>query len=540
MLLHPLLLHGLTLFFISRALPPTPVASTLHLQIDKLLAAMPGPVAPPASDEEFVRRVTLDLTGVIPTAADARAFVADKAKDKRERLIDKLLASTAFARHMANVLDVILMERRPAKNVKQEDWWEYLRASVAANKPWDQFVRELLSGDGADLAQRVPERFMLDRDGEPHTLTRDVARIFLGMNLQCAQCHDHPQVEDYKQSDYHGLYAFFNRTSPFTEKNLVVLAEKADGEVTFQSVFDKTKTVKATGPHLPGGQTMADPKLEKGKEYKVAPAKNVRPIPMYSRRSKLAATLATGADKAFVRASVNRFWALLFGRGIVHPLDFDHPANPPANPELLQLLCNEFVAMRFDVRTMLRELTRTQVYQRSSVPPEGPASDSDNPFAYARLKALTPEQLAFSLMQATGHAQAEWLAQGKNATDKNVYAKLAGQAAPIVRAFAGGPGQPEGQSFQASPDQALLLRNGNTLRGWLAPRPGDLADRLAKCSDDRALADELFWSVLTRGPSTEERQSVAAHLQGRTKDRAIALQDFAWALLASAEFRFNH
>src|SRR5262249_15569598 len=152
------------------------------------------------------------------------------------------------ARHMADVLDVMLMDRRPAKDVKQEQWWEYLRGSVAANKPWDQFVRELLSSDGTDPARRAAARFMLDRDGEPHLLTRDVARIFLGMNLQCAQCHDHPQVEDFKQADYHGLYAFFNRTSVFTEKNLVVLAEKADGEVSFQSVFDRSKTVKHTGP----------------------------------------------------------------------------------------------------------------------------------------------------------------------------------------------------------------------------------------------------------------------------------------------------
>ncbi len=534
----PALLLGLRVILATPGVPSTPA---LHIKIDKLLAADHSPTAPSANDEEFLRRVTLDLTGTIPTSKDAWAFLADKAKDKRARLIERLLASPAYARHLADVFDVMLMERRPAKDVKQEVWWEYLRASIAANKPWDQFIRELLSTDGTDPARRAPARFMLDREGEPHLLTRDVARIFLGMNMQCAQCHDHPQVDDYKQAGYHGLYAFFNRTSVFTEKNnLVVLAEKADGDVTFQSVFDRTKTIKHTGPCVPGCKPLAEPKLEKGKEYKVAPAKGVRPVPSYSRRAQLAGALATASDSAFVRTSVNRMWALLMGRGIVHPLDFDHPANPPSNPELLQLLCDEFVATRFDLKHLIHELALTEVYQRSSALSKDGVAADDNPFARALMKALTPEQLAFSLMQATGHTDAEWHAQAAKATEASVYAKLVEHAKPIIRAFSGTPGQPEGQSFQATLDQALLLRNGGTLRNWLAPRPGDLADRLSKITDDRALADELFLSALTRLPTEDERQTVVLCLKDQPKERPAALQDLAWALLTSVEFRFNH
>jgi hypothetical protein len=451
-----------------------------------------------------------------------------------------LLASPGYSRHVADVLDVMLMDRRPAKDVSQEVWWEYLRASVAANKPWDVLVRELLSSDGAEPAKRAAARFMLDREGEPHVLTRDVARIFLGMNLQCAQCHDHPQVEDYKQADYHGLYAFFNRTSVFTQNNLVVLAEKAEGDVTFQSVFDRAKTVKRTGPRVPGGKPIAEPKLEKGKEYKVPLAKDVRPVPAFSRRAQLAGALAVSNDPAFVRTSVNRLWATFLGRGLIHPIDFDHPANPPSNPELFQLLCDEFVAHRFDVRYFIRELLLSEVYQRSSIPRSNRTGGDDSPFASARLKPLTPEQLAFSLMQATGHTDAEWKAQGAKATEASVYAKLVEQAKPVIHAFTGTPGQPEGQSFQATLDQALLLRNGGTLRNWLAPRPGDLADRLGKMADDRALTDELFLSVLTRLPTDEERQTVTLCLKERPKERAATLQDLAWALVNSVEFRFNH
>jgi hypothetical protein len=536
---HPLLLQIPALLLGLRALLPE-AGVPLHLRIDKLLAAERATASQPASDDEFLRRATLDLTGSVPTSTEARAFLADTSRDKRVRLIDRLLASPAYSRHLADVLDVMLMDRRPAKDVSQQVWWDYLRASVAANKPWDVLVRELLSSDGAEPAKRAAARFMLDREGEPHVLTRDVARIFLGMNLQCAQCHDHPQVEDYKQADYHGLYAFFNRTSVFTQKNLVVLAEKADGDVTFQSVFDRTKTVKRTGPRVPGGKPIAEPKLEKGKEYKVAPAKDVRPVPAFSRRAQLAGALAVSKDPAFVRTSVNRLWATFLGRGLIHPLDFDHLANPPSNPELFQLLCDEFVARQFDVRYFIRELMLSEIYQRSSVPGASRTRGDDNPFASARLKALTPEQLAFSLMQATGHTDAEWKAQGAKATEASVYAKLAEHAKPVIHAFTGTPGQPEGQSFQATLDQALLLRNGDTLRNWLAPRPGDLADRLGKMTDDRVLTDELFLSVLTRLPTDEERQTVTFCLKERPKERPAALQDLAWALVNSVEFRFNH
>jgi hypothetical protein len=143
-------------------------------------------------------------------------------------------------------------------------------------------------------------------------------------------------------------------------------------------------------------------------------------------------------------------------------------------------------------------------------------------------------------MQATGHTDAEWKAQGAKATEASVYAKLAEHAKPVIHAFTGTPGQPEGQSFQATLDQALLLRNGDTLRNWLAPRPGDLADRLGKMTDDRVLTDELFLSVLTRLPTDEERQTVTFCLKERPKERPAALQDLAWALVNSVEFRFNH
>src|SRR4051812_31058385 len=168
----------------------------LHTRIDKHIAAGFGDnkklAAPLANDEEFFRRVYLDLTGTIPTTAELNDFTADSAKDKRTKLIDKLLASPGYARRMAWHFDVMLMERRADAKVPRAAWEEHLRGVFAENKPYDAFVREMLSNDGADAKTRPAAKFFLDRDFEPHLVTKDISRIFLGRNLQCAQCHNHP------------------------------------------------------------------------------------------------------------------------------------------------------------------------------------------------------------------------------------------------------------------------------------------------------------------------------------------------------------
>jgi hypothetical protein len=345
---------------------------------------------------------------------------------------------------------------------------------------------------------------------------------------------------DYKQEHYYGIYAFLNRTFLFTEKSKgAVLAEKAEGEVSFQSVFDPAKVTKTTGSRLPFGKQVVEVKFDKGKEYEVAPANGVRPVPKYSRRSQLAPQLIARDDTQFKRNAANRLWALMMGRGLVHPLDMDHSANPPSHPELLSLLADEFAAVKFDIRAILRELALTRTYQRSS---ELPASLKEAPptsYLTAHLKPLTPEQLAWATMQAAGLTDAERLALGKNANEANLYARLSGNVAPFVKTFGSQPGVPQ-QGFQATLDQALYLANGGTVRGWLTPRAGNLTDRLTRLKDTKAVAEELYLDVLTRLPGADESEEVAKYLQGRDKDRPAAVEEMAWALLASAEFRFNH
>jgi hypothetical protein len=506
-------------------------APPLHERIDQAVAARlpdyerraPGP----ASDAEFLRRAYLDLAGTLPTAAEVRAFLADAAPGKRAVLIDRLLASPAHARHLADVLDVWLMERRPDKHVPHAAWLEYLRTATAANRPFDELAREILSSDGAEPRTRPAAKFFLDRDAEPNLLTRDVGRLFLGMNLQCCQCHDHPRIEDYRQEHYYGLFAFLSRTSLINDAKLkmVVLAEKADGEVTFQSVFDKAKATKKTSPHMPNLPVLKEPPAVKGKEYVVAPAPNIRSVPSFSRRALLGPQLARADHEPFKRNLANRLWAMLFGRGLVHPLDMDHPANPPSHPELLTLLADDIAAHKFDMRWFLHELALSRTYQRSSELPPGVRAPDPLHLTSGPLKPLTPEQLAGAILQATGLADPEHKPQGT------------AEAAALVRAFAGPPGA---AGFDATIDQALFVANGALIRGLLAPRPGNLIARLVALPTADAVAEELYLSVLTRLPEADERREVAEFLAGRPHDRTVALQDLAWALLASAEFRFNH
>jgi Protein of unknown function (DUF1549)/Protein of unknown function (DUF1553) len=542
----------------------------LHRKIDRTIESkLEGDPAPPATDAEFLRRIYLDLSGMIPTSAEARAFLDDPSAYKRQELIDRLLASPEYARRMQDVFDAMLMERRDQTYVPVSEWQEFLRRAFAENLPYDQLVSAILSADGTDPATRGAARFYLDRLADPNALTREVGRMFLGRDLQCAQCHDHPLIDDYKQAHYYGLFAFFNRTSLFEiDMKTAVLTEKADGDVTFTSVFKKKVTHK-TGPRILDGPPLAEPSVPKGAEYLVAPSKQkkVPTRPRYSRRALLAKRLTSEEVPEFRRNIVNRLWAMMMGRGLVHPVDLHHSENPPADAELLDFIAREFGAMRYDIKAFLRELALTRVYQRSSEPPAG-SSPGDgsavlSTFVVAALKTETPEQLAWSVMQGLGvvaqtRIQVEEKLDGHDPkmraifqTDarrralratmvlERVHDTLQGNVAAFVRQFAAAPGQPQ-DATEPTVHQALFLKNGRQIQNWLAPSSGSLIGRLAALTDSSSIADELYLSLYTRRPTDEERTEVVRHLEDRGKERVPALQELAWALLASTEFRFNH
>jgi hypothetical protein len=356
--------------------------SPLHQRIDKIIAA--GIVAPPgerADDPEFMRRIFLDLTGTIPSAEKARAFLKNSDPDKRAKLIDELLARPEHFQHLATTFDVWLMERRAEAHVKSPGWKQFLADSFAANKPYHKLVGEILAADGTDAKNREVARFYLDRLGEPNLITRDVGRLFFGQDLQCAQCHDHPNISDYLQRDYYGMFAFFGRTYLFRpdKKKPAVLAEKAVGGGEFKSVFTDVEAISFP-QILHSKVVLPDPAFDPGAEFKVKPNpkdKKIQPIPKFSRRDQVAKAATESNNPAFNRNIANRLWAQMMGRGLVEPLDFHHASNPPSHPELLELLATEFAAMNYDLRAFLRELSLTETYQRKFQMPTGLTRQAD-------------------------------------------------------------------------------------------------------------------------------------------------------------------
>jgi hypothetical protein len=499
----------------------------LHERIDALIeAAAIGPLSPPCSDADFVRRVYLDLTGVIPSAEQARAFLADTAADKRAKLIDELLASPAFARHMTLTQDVMLLERRNDKTALAKPWLAYLYESVAADKPLDQLFREMLASDGADEQLRPAARFILGRDAEPNLVTRDIGRIAFGMDMQCCQCHDHPLIDDYYQHDYYGLYAFVHRTSLFTDAKTkqVQLTEKADGEASYKSVFTGDSSDRTT-PQLPKGAVLfVEPTFAKGQEYTVKPEKTVRGVPKFSRRQALAEMVAGSTE--FRRNLANRIWAMVFGRGIVHPVDFHYAANPPANPQLLTLLADELAAGGFQLRPLLRELVLTRAYQRSC---DAPRPEIVN-FAdiAARLERLTKDKEAATqsvqpLVEAIRLAKADF----KAAQDQN--ATIAAEQPKLEKALADAKAAMDKATAEVKAAEDAVAK-AREQAGIVAEASAKAAEAVAKLPEDKVLA-EAAGKIAARAAELNS----AAEVAQKTAVERTSQQDAAAKQVAAAE-----
>lgn len=364
-----------------RRFPASTAASTLSQQIDQHLA----PVIPPLSaakeeDGALLRRLSLDLRGVVPTKEELDAFAADTAANRWTEWVDKFLQDPLCDEHLVTFLDRTLMLRRGFAQVDRAVWISYLRDKVAANTPLDTLTRELLFTPWWNRDHRAAQRFYLDRGGDPHLITRDLARVFLGRDLQCAQCHDHPLVEDFRQVDYHGLLAFVSagslaevayKDAEDKEQKVQLYIEKAAGDAPFESVFERG-TLLRSGTRLDGQPEQIDEYHMPDSRYLAkAPegAFSGAPIPpQSSRREQLAQRLASRENPAFVSNWANRLWALVYGRGLVHPVDMNEPDNPPSHPELYREISDGLLNCDMQIKKFLRELVIAQSYQRGGDP----------------------------------------------------------------------------------------------------------------------------------------------------------------------------
>lgn len=526
---------GLAFGIDHRAFADEPV----HVRIDQIIEAAAGtPVASTADDSEFVRRIYLDLAGRIPTADEVRAFLNDTSENKRAALIDRLLASPDYSRRMRDAWNVQLMERAG----EHDEWGKFLEQSFATNKPWDRLVREILNPNPDDPDSRGAAFFLtkrLENYGQQPVdlpgLTRDIGRLFMGVDLQCAQCHDHLFVEDYKQADFQGLHTFVSHTTIRTDVKFPAIAEKVvDKKTEFMSVF--VKEAKSTGPRLPFGAEVEVPVFAKGEEFAVAPDRKVNfpGKPKFSPLAILADQLPVASNPQFVRNIVNRLWCQMLGRGLVHPLDLHHRGNPASHPEVLDLLSSEFVAHQFDIKWLLRELALTRAYQRASTLPDGQLNEPlPEKYVVAIEKPLSAEQLLLSVVQATGETDRfQPAADGKPNVAREDLRKR------FLAAFANPPRDPEGE-FAPSVKAALFLSNDSKVLELLKPREGNLAGQLRAQTDHAKLTTELFVTILSRSPSEAEAQAIAAFLSDQPQ-RETRIGQAIWALISSTEFSVNH
>jgi hypothetical protein len=483
-----------------------------------------------SSDSVFLRRAYLDALGVLPTADEARRFLADNRPDKRARLIDDLLKRPEFADFWAlKWCDLLRVEEKvlDAKGVRLFHGW--VRRCIAEGKPLNEFARELIAARGSTYANPPANYYRALRD--PQARAEATAQVFLGVRLQCARCHNHP-FDTWTQDDYHRLAAFFARVRYRIVENR--RRDKFD-----QHEFDGEQVVyqgRAGELTRPGTKEVLAPRFLGGPTPALGPRGD--------RLKTLADWVARPDNPFFARAQVNRVWYHLMGRGIVDPNDDFRDSNPPANALLLDALARDFVDHHFDLRHLVRVIMTSRTYQLSAVPDDTNADDEAN-FSHALVRPLQAEQLLDAVAHVTGgRLKFDGFPEGTRAGQlpgvgaNRRRGRRAGDPEQFLAAF-GKPVRLLSCECERSEDttlaQAFQLINGPAVNALLAQHDNRLGRLLAAGKSDAEIIEELYLSALCRYPGEEEKRR-AAEVVGRSKDRRAALEDVLWGLVNAKEF----
>ena len=487
------------------------------------------PPSPVCDDTTFLRRVSLDIAGRLPTVAEAEAFLASTDPAKRDKLVDALLASPDYADFFANKWTALLKNKRDAANdiTANFAFHSWVRDSLLANKPYDQLVRQLLAATGT-IADNPPVAWY-KRVKQPTEQLEDVAQLFLGVRMQCAQCHHHP-FERWSQHDYYSMSAFFSQ-----------IGRKPTATAGEDVIFHKrgvaqTENKKTKLPVKPAG--LGDPALD------IPPDEDPR--------LRLADWMGNKANPFFAKSLVNRYWKHFFKRGLIEPEDDIRDTNPPSNPELLDALAKHFVESGFDLKAVVRVITQSSTYQLSATPNQHNGVDRQN-FSHFYPRRMQAEVLLDSVDQFTG-AKTDFadLPAGTRAIalPDNSY----NRGSAFLKVF----GRPEGASVcecerasSASLAQSLHLMNAGDVKAKLTTS-GGRAERLAKADKPEAQKiRELYLAAFAREPQSHE-QAVAEEYLARPREdaagkplppeqsRRIAYEDLLWALINTKEFLYNH
>lgn len=554
--------------------------------------------APPVEDAQFLRRVTLDITGTIPSAESVKKFLANKSTNKRAEVIEELLQSPAYVKHWVNYWDQVLMGRgqRPMQIVDRLAFKKWLTEKFEKNTPWNTFVYDLLTATGQNsqggtLANaagiEMPAMMARDEASEeignegrvngavnwflkyqqaPADLSGNASKIFLGVQIQCAQCHDH-KTEKWTQEDFRRFTACFSQTRP------VPIDTRMDVKgMRRVELRDINRPLFRNRPRLGNNEyANATPAALDGTEFADSP----------NRRQALATWITSNENPYFADAIVNRLWAHFMGRGFVDPIDDFRPTNPATLPALMKRVSADFVANDYDLKNLIRLVCNSQVYQLSAAPSKN--GNENRYWSRYRLKALEPEVMLDSLVTATNLQPVLERVAGGNV--EQMKAQMARQLTflfDVDEEF-------EQKDFEGTIPQALLLLNGTLVNNGASPIPGTtLSEVLAMEGGDAKKIEELYLRTVSRKPTATELKKWAAFLDaprelvltetppagppGRLRrppnngaarragggpdplariaaragqgssgtPRVQAYEDMFWALLNSSEFMFNH
>lgn len=520
---------------VARADGSRPIQKTVQhidLEITRKLTAEKVPASPLASDAEFLRRLYLDLTGKIPTYDRAVAFLDSKDPARRTKLIDELLAAPDFGEHFATTFTNLLLVGDAVNLTERNRFQRWLAEKFNKNHPWDRLVTDLVTAEGTS-ADNPAVVFVLNHSEnnkiQPNMLAAATTRQFLGVQLQCAECHNHP-FTGWKQAEFWGVAAFFTRVT--NQKG----AKGSPGGVTEAAPAAPTKGKKAeataTGaaiviPSTAGkasGKRIAAKYLE-GEEPNLGDQGPYRPA--------LAKWMTAPDNKFFARAAVNRFWAHFFGRGFVHPVDDFHDDNLPSHPALLDALAAEFRASGYDVKHLVRCIVSSQAYQRTSQPlPDN--KDDKTLFSHMAVKVMTPEMMYDALVRALGVSQLN-INTGAVATSGIGGAKKNQPTnAPrdrFIKFFKTSDADTLPTDYTQGIPQALALMNDPQFN-----KGTPVVEQLvkAKLPTEQAI-EKLYLTVLARRPTPAETKTLSAYI-ARQPDAARGYTGAVWILLNTQEF----
>jgi hypothetical protein len=489
----------------------------------KQLGLMPSTLS---TDEQFLRRASVEITGTLPTPAQVDAFLQDNSPQKRDRLVDRLVDSVEYSYFFANKwADVLRLKRRGQADRVYGTFafHKWIQTAMAEDKPFDEFARDLLTATGSE--ETDPAVVWYKELQTPESFVDDIGQVFLGLRLACAQCHHHP-YEKWGQDDYWGLAAFFGRLG---RKNTRVAGGLNGQPLQVASLF-----VQPQG-------SVTNKRTNKHADFKPLDTAALIIGADVDPRQKLADWLTAKENPYFARAVVNRYWAHFFGRGIVDPLDDMRVTNPPSNPELLDELAKDFVAHGYSLKHLVKTICKSRTYQLSSVPNETNKQDKQS-FARYYPKRLAAEVLFDAVCQVTASgADFSDLPRDQHAPKRAIMLPDESYSSYFLEVF----GRPQRSSAcecervsEANLAQALHLLNSDEIQNKLSRADGR-ADKLAKDPrPDAQKIDELFLWVYGRKPTTDQSAVALAHLAKHGDNKKSAYENILWALLNTKEFVF--